>query len=112
MLVTSILSFSHNVFKLLKDKNHHLKYFYFVVCKCKLDQSKIVYSILGSGLKTNVEVCRKHSWKTKGLGKGRKFMTKGENGGNQHFVLFPQICSFSPQQGWLDRKIGKNEIDS
>ena len=42
MLVTSILSFSYNVFKPIEDKNHHLKYFFFVVCKCYLDQSKIL----------------------------------------------------------------------
>ena len=34
MLVTCIFSFSHNVFSPIKDKNHHFKYFYFVVCKC------------------------------------------------------------------------------
>ena len=33
MLVTSIFSFSHNVFFPIKDKNHHLEYIYFVVCK-------------------------------------------------------------------------------
>ena len=34
MLVSSIFSFSHNVFNPLRDKNHHFKYFDFVVCKC------------------------------------------------------------------------------
>ena len=34
MLVTSISSFSHNVFNTIKDKNHHFKYFNFVVCRC------------------------------------------------------------------------------
>ena len=34
MLVTSIFSFSHNVFKLIKEKSRHLKYFNFVVCIC------------------------------------------------------------------------------
>ena len=31
---TSIFSFSHNVFNPIKDKNYHVKYFYFVVYKC------------------------------------------------------------------------------
>ena len=36
MLVTSIFSFSHNVFYIIKDRNYHrhLCYIYFVVCKC------------------------------------------------------------------------------
>ena len=34
LLVTSISSFSHNVFNPIKDKNHHFKYFNFVICKC------------------------------------------------------------------------------
>ena len=34
MLVTSIFSFSHNVFYPIKDRNHHLSYIYFIVCKC------------------------------------------------------------------------------
>ena len=29
----SIFSFSYNVFNQIKDKNHHFKYFNFVVCK-------------------------------------------------------------------------------
>ena len=32
MLVTSIFSFSQNVFNTIKDKNNHFKYFNFVVC--------------------------------------------------------------------------------
>ena len=31
MLVTSIFSFSHNIFIPIKDKNHHFKYFYEVL---------------------------------------------------------------------------------
>ena len=38
MLVTSILSFSNNVFNPIKYENNLFKYFYFVVCK--RDQSK------------------------------------------------------------------------
>ena len=34
MLITSIFSFSHNVFYSIKDRNYHLYYIYFVVCKC------------------------------------------------------------------------------
>ena len=34
MLVTSISSFSHNVFYPIKDRNHHLSFIYFVVCNC------------------------------------------------------------------------------
>ena len=34
MLVTSIFSFSHIVFYSIKDRNDHLCYIYFVVCKC------------------------------------------------------------------------------
>ena len=34
MLVTSIFSFSHNVFYPIKDRNLHLSYNYFVICKC------------------------------------------------------------------------------
>ena len=34
MLVTSIFSFSHNVFYSIKDRNYHLCYISFVVCKC------------------------------------------------------------------------------
>ena len=34
MLVTSIFSFFHSVFYPIKDRNHHLSYVYFVVCKC------------------------------------------------------------------------------
>ena len=34
MLLTSIFSFSHNVFYSIKDRNHHLTYIYFVICKC------------------------------------------------------------------------------
>ena len=34
MLVTSISPFSHNVFYTIKDRNYHLCYIYFVVCKC------------------------------------------------------------------------------
>ena len=34
ILVTGIFSFSHNVFYSIKDRNHHLSYIYFVVCKC------------------------------------------------------------------------------
>ena len=33
MLVTSIFSFSHHVFYPIKDRNHHICYIYFVVCK-------------------------------------------------------------------------------
>ena len=33
MLVTSMFSFSHNVFYTIKDRNYHLCYIYFVVCK-------------------------------------------------------------------------------
>ena len=34
MLVTSIFSFTHNVFNPVRGKNHSFSYFYFVVCKC------------------------------------------------------------------------------
>ena len=34
MLVTSIFSFSHNVFYSIKDRNYHLCYIYSVFCKC------------------------------------------------------------------------------
>ena len=34
MLVTSIFSFSHNVFNPIKVQNHHFKHLNFVVCKC------------------------------------------------------------------------------
>ena len=34
MLVTSIFSFSHNVFYSIKDRNYHLCYIHFVVCRC------------------------------------------------------------------------------
>ena len=34
MLVTSIFSFFYNVFYPIKDRNYHLSYIYFVVCKC------------------------------------------------------------------------------
>ena len=34
MLVTSIFSFSYNVFYPIKDRNHHFSYIYCVVCKC------------------------------------------------------------------------------
>ena len=34
MLVTSIFSFSHNVFYPIKDRNYHSCYIYSVVCKC------------------------------------------------------------------------------
>ena len=42
MLVTSIFSFFHNVFYALQDRNYHLCYIYFVVCKCfEFGQSQI-----------------------------------------------------------------------
>ena len=34
MLITSIFSFSHNVFYPIKDRNLHFSYNYFVICKC------------------------------------------------------------------------------
>ena len=34
MLVTSIFSFSHNIFYSITDRNYHLCYIYFVVYKC------------------------------------------------------------------------------
>ena len=34
MLVTSIFSFSHNVFYPIKDRNHYLSFIYSVICKC------------------------------------------------------------------------------
>ena len=34
MLVTSIFSFSNNVFYSIKDINNYFTYFYVVVCKC------------------------------------------------------------------------------
>ena len=44
MLITSIFSFSHNVFNPIKDRYHHLTYSYFVICKCfqYLGQSNIL----------------------------------------------------------------------
>ena len=33
-LLTSMFSFSHNVFYTIKDRNYHLCYVYFAVCKC------------------------------------------------------------------------------
>ena len=34
MLETSIISFSHNVFHLMREKLHHLSHIEVVVCKC------------------------------------------------------------------------------
>ena len=34
MLVTSIFSFSHNVFYSVKERNSYFSNLYFVVCKC------------------------------------------------------------------------------
>ena len=50
MLVTSIFSFSHNVFYSIKDRYDHLCYIYFVACKCfQFEQGQI----FGNGLKGN-----------------------------------------------------------
>ena len=51
MLVTSIFSFSHNVFYPIKGRNYHLCYIYFV-CKCfQFGQSQIF--VIGEWVKSH-----------------------------------------------------------
>ena len=69
MLVTSIFSFSHNVFCPIKNGNHHFSNNEFVVCKCfriELGQDFVVWQRvkphfhIAWQLKTNTNCSQKH----------------------------------------------------
>ena len=75
MLVSSIFSFSHNVFYPSQIKVYFLNHIYFVVCNC--------FSIwTGSKSYLSLTAYRKKTFEN--------IAGKEENAGKQHFLVFPQ----------------------
>ena len=120
MLMTSIFSFSHNVFCPIKDRNHHFSNIEFIVSKCfqfGLGQNSIVWervnslpndTILGSIMfefKANADdkfdVAEIMGFVFERV---ENIVGKGENAGYQHFLLFPQCFQKTSFPGLL--KVG------
>ena len=103
LLVMSNFSFSHSVFYLFRELSAIFIKFKIVVCNLfTLDQSKILSS--GNGLnslqnnkildwsKFKALILQKTNLNEKlkfGLRRSKTCLGKGDNAGNQHFVLFP-----------------------
>ena len=85
MLVTSIFSFSHNVFYPIEDRNLHLSYNYFVICKCF--QFDLV-QILLFGLELTISQTSPGFY-VSALQVFRKQCGKSEIARNEQFLLFP-----------------------
>ena len=85
MLVTSIFSFSYNVFCLSQSKFQFFSYIFLSSANAfNLDQSKSLW--FGKKLTTLEKEAVEN------------ILGKGENGGNQHFLLFPQYFQPFPTQ--------------
>ena len=100
MLVTNIVSFSHNVFYPNKERKFHFRNILYVACKCfqfglffflaiHVDFSSSKHSVFKrfiiNSSPHNTDFSRPPIRRT-----FKNIVGKGENAGNQHFLLFPQ----------------------
>ena len=92
MLVTSIFSFSHNVLYSIKNRNH-----YFVICNCF--QFGLVKNF---AVWLMVNLVNKHSHVVTPPIAFKIILGKGEDVGNQPFILYQQ-CYLFVQSGSIIR---------
>ena len=100
MFVSCIFSFLHNVFPTIWYKSQILVHFYFLFLQrlSILDQSRVL--LFGEKLNTSCCFFTTESQILMTLGKRppENIVAKGENAGNQHFLLFPQCFPSFPNQ--------------
>ena len=61
-MVISIFFFTHNLFYSIKDRNYHLYYIYFVICKC-FNLEKVKFLLSRKGLKLSLSDRKNNDWR-------------------------------------------------
>ena len=91
MLVTSIFSFSHNVFYPITYKFRHFSHIWIVVCKC-FEFGLVYHFVVWKRVYSYHTIPASMTLRKKPF---ENNMEKGESVGNQQFVHFPHILTIS-----------------
>ena len=105
MLVTSIFSFSQNVFYSIKDRNYHLSKIYSVVCKCfQFGQGQIF--VVWEWVKPRILIPYHTILTSTTLKKKMDFENigiKGKNAGSQNFFSFSHNVFYPIKTNFINK---------